>query len=211
MEIIKFLDQHNGFIMAILTFVYVVFTIFIFIANSRSVKEMKLSREEENRPYIISYFYLKPKGTAELIIENIGKSIARNVSIKIFPEFKFPKNCPLSDSYILNKPIPSMPPNYKIKAFVGMTWDFKQKDGSFPIYNIEINYNNTSGKLYRDYYIIDLNIENTGITYVIEKDLHDLTKEFIEFRKKFDRLQRDVSYIINTNIKAEIEHKAIEE
>lgn len=55
MEIIELLDQHNGFVMAILTLVYVVFTVFIFIANNRSVKEMKITREEENRPYIVSY------------------------------------------------------------------------------------------------------------------------------------------------------------
>lgn len=197
MEFIALLDEHDGFFMALLTFVYVVFTIFIFIANNKSVKEMKITREEENRPYIVTYIYSKPRGTAELVIVNIGKTMAKDIKIRISPDFDFPKKRPLSKSNVLNNPIPSMPPNYEIKMFVGMNWDFKDKDGNFPVYEVKIKYHNSSGKSYTDHYIIDLNVE-TGATYLIEKDIHDLTKEFIQFRKKFDKLQGDVSSIKNT-------------
>ncbi|AXI08068.1 hypothetical protein CV093_03500 [Oceanobacillus sp. 143] len=57
-------------------------------------------------------------------------------------------------------------------------------------------YINSSGKSFTDDYIIDLNVV-TGATYLIEKDIHDLTKEFIQFRGN-DELQGDVSYIKNT-------------
>ena len=44
-----------------------------------------------------------------------------------------------------------------------MNWDFKDKDGNFPVYEINIKYQNSSGKSFTDHYIIDLNLE-TGAT-----------------------------------------------
>ena len=74
MEFIAFLDEHDGFFMALLTFVYIALIIYIFIANNKSVKEIKLKREEKSRQYIIPHICSKAKESEELIIENIGET-----------------------------------------------------------------------------------------------------------------------------------------
>lgn len=205
MGIIEYLDQHNGFIMAILTFVYVVFTILIFRANSKSVKEMKVTREDENRPYIVTYIKSQPKGTVELFIENIGKTVARNIEISITPEFQFPKERPLSKSTLLNNPIPNMPPNYKYSMFVGMYWDFKNEDRTYPVFEVEVNYEDSNDKSFTEQFIIDLNV-GSDTTHLVEKGIHDLTKEFITFRKNFQKVQGDISDIKN-NIRKDDDSK----
>lgn len=196
MEFIAFLDEHDGFFMALLTFVYVVFTILIFISNNKSVKEMKLAREEEYRPFIVSYIQTKPNGTTELIIENIGKTVAKNVEIEISPEFNFPKKSPLSNSFVLNNSIPNMPPNYRLKFYIGSIKDFKIEGDSYQVYEVWVKYHSFDNQHYKDNYTIDFNIGSGGL-FLVEKDIHDLTKEFIEFRKKFNKLQSDISYIKN--------------
>jgi len=197
MEFIAFLDEHDGFFIALLTFVYVVFTILIFISNNRSVKEMKLAREEEYRPFIVSYIQTKPNGITELIIENIGKTVAKNVEIEISPEFNFPKKSPLSNSFVLNNSIPNMPPNYRLKFYVGLISDFKIEGDSYQVYEVGIKYHSFDNKHYKDNYTIDFNIGSGGL-FLVEKDLHHLTNEIIEFRKSFNKFQRDISYIKNT-------------
>jgi len=117
---VEWLNENNGLVMSVLTLVYVAATILILKANLKSVKEMKKSREEENRPYVIVYFELKTTGPINLIVKNIGKTIAKDTRIQIDPGLDYPKTKPISQSNLLNKPIPDIPPNYEYKAFVGM-------------------------------------------------------------------------------------------
>lgn len=194
MELIIFFNENEGFFMALLTLVYVVFTLLIFISNNRSVKEMKKTREEANRPYIVVYTLSKPKGTVELVIENVGKTIAVNTKIQITPEFNFPKQMPLSKSNVLKRPILSFPPNYKMKYYIGKFSDFKNDDGTYPIYEVQIVYEDSGKQKYTDSYSIDFNVDS-GTMYLIEKDTHDLTKEFTKFRREFSKLQKDIRYI----------------
>lgn len=78
----------------LITFVYVVATIFICLANIKSANatreqllEQKRQFEEENRAFVTVTFEIIKSGLAVLHIQNHGKRIAKNVSIKIGDDF----------------------------------------------------------------------------------------------------------------------------
>lgn len=84
----------TDWLMVGITFVYVVATIFICVANVKSAKatrdqlsESKRQFDEENRAFVTATFDIIRSGLAVLCIENHGKQIANNVEIRISKEF----------------------------------------------------------------------------------------------------------------------------
>ena len=84
---IQWMNDNQGFVMCILTFVYVVATIIIIIMNKKSINEMKESRLEESRPYIVVNLVKDPRDRHfYLRVKNYGKSGAVINSFTIAPE-----------------------------------------------------------------------------------------------------------------------------
>lgn len=84
----------TDWLMVIITFVYVVATVFICWANIKSAKatrdqlaESKRQFDEENRAFVTVTFDIVRSGLAVLCIENHGKQVANNVEIRISSEF----------------------------------------------------------------------------------------------------------------------------
>ena len=79
MKLIETLNNNQGAVMVLLTSIYVVATIVIVMLNKRSIDEMKLSREEESRPYIFASLTFVPRETKQcyLVLTNYGKTGAR--------------------------------------------------------------------------------------------------------------------------------------
>ncbi|WP_409174829.1 hypothetical protein [Brevibacillus fortis] len=191
-QLIDWLDKHQGSIMAILTLVYVGATILIMRANRRSVIEMEKTREEEHRPYVVVFFDNKQINQVNFVIQNIGKTLAKEVVITSTPAFNIPKDRPLSESNLLNRPIPNMPPNYKFTTFVDMLWDLKDDEGNFPKFDIVVSYKGQNNKKYQEEYHLDLNVEK-GISRLSEKTIHDLVKEFAKFKDEHNRSMRQLN------------------
>lgn len=87
---IEWLNENNGFIMALLTLVYVIATIFICIFNYKSAKATKEQTKEaykqfvENtRAHIIPKIKELEGEMLCLVFENIGKEIATEVEIDV--------------------------------------------------------------------------------------------------------------------------------
>jgi len=90
MNFIKWLNENNGFIMALLTFVYVVATILICIFNYKSAKATKDQTKESYKQFIENCrAHIVPKiielegEMLCLSFHNIGKEIATNVTIDV--------------------------------------------------------------------------------------------------------------------------------
>ena len=79
-------------------------------STKESVKEMKKTRVESNSAEVIIYFNIE-YDRIYLIIENIGNTVAKDVSIEFKPELKNSHN----NSYEHLKEFSFLPPNYKIK------------------------------------------------------------------------------------------------
>lgn len=87
MELVEFLDQHSGAVMAVLAAVYVVATVLIFWANYRAVQEMRAARIASLRPRLAVYLDSPDGGLAFLVIENRGASTAHRVRVRFPPDF----------------------------------------------------------------------------------------------------------------------------
>lgn len=93
-EMVKWLNDNNGFVMALLTFIYVIATILICKFNYKSAKatneqtsEMQKQFRENSRARIIPKIdTLEGKMTC-LVLENIGKDIAMDVEINVDEEW----------------------------------------------------------------------------------------------------------------------------
>ena len=89
-KIIEWLNANNGFIMAVLTLVYVLATIFICISNGRAasatraqIQESKEQFRKANRPNIIPCFTVVEGQLFCLTFRNIGNEVAKRVRITI--------------------------------------------------------------------------------------------------------------------------------
>lgn len=88
-QMIEFLDIHAGSLTFIVTFVYVVATIFICMANIKSanatreqVAEQKRQFDESNRAYITVNFEITPSKIYTLCVTNHGNKVAKNVHLE---------------------------------------------------------------------------------------------------------------------------------
>ena len=107
-------------------------------ASERTLNEMKLAREEENRPYVIIYFQTGLDGTTvELVIKNIGKTKAEGVKFdfdKVLEQGDWNKTHQISKSPKFVEGIQILPPNLELKEFfagfinlIGLTSSYKVK------------------------------------------------------------------------------------
>lgn len=90
--IVSWLNTNQGFVMSILTFVYVVSTIIIVVYNRKSINEMKEARIEDSRPYIFAHMYRDARDNFfSLQIKNYGKTAGKINSLNILPKLNFVK------------------------------------------------------------------------------------------------------------------------
>ena len=92
--VIQWCNTNSGFVMALLTVVYVGTTLFMYFSNRKSVsiqkaqlKEMAHERELRDRPYVILSLESIRNGIICLKIENIGNSVAIDVCIELDSDF----------------------------------------------------------------------------------------------------------------------------
>lgn len=93
---IQWCNSNQGFLMVVLTTVYVLATLIIMIytkksidSNKMTLQEMKDARYASERPYVMGYFiYDEHLGTLFLVIKNFGNSLAKIESFSMKPEIK---------------------------------------------------------------------------------------------------------------------------
>lgn len=155
-QIMCFITTHVSEISAVATGFSAIGTFILAWLTWTMVKEMKSSREEEVRPYVVAYIKFQ-EDRAYFICKNIGKSTAENVKLYFDRPLKGCNNFDIT-TMVFNNIFPSMPPNYKIKTFVDSSYHIvkdNEDTNKNAIINIDIEYNNKK-KLYKDKYIIDL-------------------------------------------------------
>ena len=93
-EIIQWMNTNNGFIMGLLTLVYVVATVFICVFNYKSAEATRLQTKESkrqflasNRPNIIPSFTMIEGAMFCLTFKNIGNECAKKLKIHINEEW----------------------------------------------------------------------------------------------------------------------------
>jgi hypothetical protein len=121
--------------------VYVVLGIFAWI----QVLQARRLREEQARPFVIVDF--EPGFLVYLTVENIGRTMARDVSIRFDEPLESTLSGPreIDESPLLRKPIPTLPPGRKIRVLFDQ-YAARLEAGLPLTYDVTLRYKGPLGK-----------------------------------------------------------------
>jgi hypothetical protein len=134
--------------------VYVVLGVFAWI----QVLQARRLREEQARPFVIVDF--EPGFLVYLTVENIGRTMARDVSIRFDKPLESTLSGPreIDESPLLRKPIPTLPPGRKIRVLFDQY--AARLEAKLPLtYDVTLRYKGPFGKKEWEHpYRLDLGI-----------------------------------------------------
>lgn len=86
--VLTFLKEYNGTLSMVASILTATLTLIYVRITYKTLNEMKKSRKEENRPYVVFYITRTDHETLDfyMILENFGKTAAKNISIDIEPK-----------------------------------------------------------------------------------------------------------------------------
>jgi hypothetical protein len=150
------------------------------IIGLRQLKQARDLNEEQSRPYIV--IYLQPteadRSLLNFVIQNIGQTAARNISIKFEPEFSRAMKLPGHDfmnAKLISEPIPSMPPQFEYRMIFENISDYQKLDNPRSSYTVNVRYEDRQGKKLTDSFTLDLEAMRGSIT-VDTHGLHHIAK-----------------------------------
>lgn len=153
-----------------------------------TIREMKKSREESNRPYIIVGYEADEKKVIHLFIKNIGLSPAKNISVCIDKPIKMKDNRD-ARNLLFNKPIKYLVPNQKIDTIVFQMWEIPEGNKKNAENHVSIKYYDCIEKRpYEENYDIDIEPE-LSVLYFKQKTMTDLVKQIDDLNKTIKGLK----------------------
>jgi hypothetical protein len=161
--------------------VYVVLGIFAWI----QVLQARRLREEQARPFVIVDF--EPGFLVYLTVENIGRTMARDVSIRFDKPLESTLSGPreIDESPLLRKPIPTLPPGRKIRVLFDQY--AARLEAKLPLtYDVTLRYKGPFGKKEWEHpYRLDLGIYLGS--QEPPKGLPELVTEVENIRKELEK------------------------
>lgn len=156
----------------------------------RQLKEARRLREEQSRPFVV--VDIPPGSLLYVTIENIGRTVARNVTFKFTPPLTStsPKPWAVTDAPLLRDGAPMVPPGRVHRVFLDGS-PARYASDLPTVYEAEVRYFGPGGRrrtAYVDKYPIDL---RTYIqTSLPDKGLSDLVREVEGLRQDVQRARR---------------------
>ena len=161
-------------------------------AMDRSVAEMVEDRDQQIAPYVVVFFdHQTDSPIFDLVIKNTGRTAARDVEVTFEPPLQTSlKNYDIEQLAFIHQVIPTLPPEYEIRASVDVI-DNALKSVTLPKqYRVKVTYSGGIKAEKREAeYILDLNIFN-GILETHTRSLTDLTKAVEIISDKLDELAK---------------------
>ena len=147
-------------------------------AMDRSVAEMVEDRDQQIAPYVVVFFdHQTDSPIFDLVIKNTGRTAARNVEIAFDPPLQTSlKNYDIENLAFIHQVIPTLPPDYEIRASVDVIKNVLKSETLPKRYYVKVTYLGGIKSNKREAeYILDLNVFN-GILETHTRSLTDLTK-----------------------------------
>ena len=161
-------------------------------AMDRSVAEMVEDRDQQIAPYVVVFFdHQTDSPIFDLVIKNTGRTAARDVEVTFEPPLQTSlKNYDIEQLAFIHQVIPTLPPEYEIRASVDVI-DNALKSVTLPKqYRVKVTYSGGIKAEKREAeYILDLNFFN-GILETHTRSLTDLTKAVEKISDKLDELAK---------------------
>jgi len=132
------------------------------------VKEMKDTREETFRPYVI-VDYEENEGSMYLSIRNIGQTMAKNVSVKIEKPIKGAVYQEDLRQKMFGEPMPSIAPGWHYRTYINEIGIMDSSNDYSTKQKVDISYFNSAGKIYNDSHILNLDLYHQK-TYQLSND-----------------------------------------
>ena len=161
-------------------------------AMDRSVAEMVEDRDQQIAPYVVIYFDNQTDSPIfDLVIKNTGRTAARNVWIAFDPPLQTSlKNYDIEQLAFIHQVIPTLPPDYEIRASVDVIKNVLNSETLPKQYHVKVSYLGGIKSSPREAeYILDLNVFN-GILETHTRSLSDLTRAVEKISDKIDELAR---------------------
>lgn len=168
--------DYLNFGLTLLTYFYVVFT-------WEMLERMKTESYLERRPYLVADFK-SPKSNLHFELENIGKTPALNVKVKVSPDFELLKKEDSINTKIFKDKIDFFPPRKLIETYLSTTSSFFKKNPDK--FTVQLDYEDTFKKKFSEKIILDLN-HHKKQSYLIEKELKDVVKSIDELKKIIEK------------------------
>jgi hypothetical protein len=162
-------------------------------AMDRSVAEMVEDRDQQIAPYVVVFFdHQTDSPIYDLVIKNTGRTAARDVEIAFDPPLQTSlKNYDIEQLAFIHQVIPTLPPEYEIRASVDVINNALKSETLPKQYHVRVKY--TGGiKSYRREaeYILDLNIFK-GILETHTRSLTDLAKTIEKISDTLDEFTKN--------------------
>jgi hypothetical protein len=169
----------------LLTVVSTAFVVATALVAVWQVAEARRSREDQTRPFVSIDFETR-KGVIFLVIENVGRTLARNARFKFNPELsgslddsKRAEPWSIASLKMFRDGIPSLPPRKRL--ITAMDIAPQRKPGAYPdVYEVTVDYDSADGKRhYTEPITLDLGVY-WGLIRVEQKDVDDIHKRLEE-------------------------------
>jgi hypothetical protein len=166
----------------------------VWVTSFRQIREMRSATEESNRAYIVVYYEVPRPNIVQLVVENMGNSLAKDVKFEMDPPIQVPQggslsdtklsDTNLSDTNLFKNGIPNLPPKSRISIYVGSF----PGDENRKIYEstVQVIYNGWKKSPYKETYHLSLD-HYARVRRLKELTIHDLAKSFDEFAKQMKK------------------------
>jgi len=171
-------------------------------AMDRSVAEMVEDRDHQIAPYVVVYFdHQTDSPIFDLVIKNTGRTAARDVEIVFDPPLQSSlKNYDINNLAFLHRVIPTLPPDYEIRASVDVIENALEFENLPKQYRVSVSYTGGIKATRREAgYLLDLNIFQ-GILETHTRSLTDLSHAVEKISDKLDELSRTPSRFRNDEL-----------
>jgi len=161
-------------------------------AMDRSVAEMVEDRDQQIAPYVVVYFdHQTDSPIFDLVIKNTGRTAARDVQIAFDPPLQTSlKNYDIEKLAFIHQVIPTLPPEYEIRASVDVIKNVLNSETLPRQYRVKVTFSGgVKADLREAEYVLDLNVFN-GILETHTRSMTDLTKAIEKISDKLDELAK---------------------
>lgn len=148
---IEFISLIVDILLTFVTGLMAYYTYCMVKSTKDSIVEMELSRKESNSAEIIVFFHIN-KDKIYFVIENTGKTIAKNIVIKSDKELINSSDIKFDKFYKFD----DFPPNYKISSYFDSPECYKHKFGEFPKFKFDVCFETVYGTPIKRVYSWDL-------------------------------------------------------
>lgn len=186
---LRYLNENAGAIQVITTVFLAIFTAIYVFLTGRLVYVTRLEHDADIRPYVLVRPYLRSDIMVSLLIKNVGKTAAENVTLTLDQDFfqfgdasRNLRNMPL-----FSKPISSIMPGVEYHVDLGTGPTFFQKHVKEPTKKMPNVFSVTSSYSYFSKAIFETAIIDVSAYYDTHQQKSEISDEIEDLRKAVER------------------------